>query len=272
MIYIDSRIGSGELDGMFEQGLKTQVVKLSFGDLYFIGKGPEDIPILIGFERKKIKDLVNCMITNRLSGYQLPGLMNSYAVTYLIVEGPWRRNTYTGTLEVPNGKEWVELRLGKRTFQVRDVIKYLNTLLINCNFRSIKLIYLPTFNDKETVSVVTDLYKWWTCKDFEEHRSHISYFRPGISNDHSPNSIAGYNPFSDLIEQESRLVPVKRAAEAIGYTIGVGSKKALSIARQFSSIFEMVLAPIEDWLKIKGMGKILAKRMYDEIRKEVKVE
>lgn len=272
MIYIDSRIGSVELNGMFEKGLNTKLTMLSYGDLYFVGRGPEEIPVLIGFERKKIKDLVNCMTTGRFAGYQLPGLMNSYNITYLVVEGPWRRNVHTGSLEIPNGKEWKELQLGKRIFQVRDVIKYLNTLLINCNLNSIKLIYLSTFNDKETVNVITDIYKWWTCKDFEEHRSHLSYFRPGISTDHSINSLAGYNPFSDLIEQESRLNPVKRAAEAIGYTIGVGSKKALSIASHFKSVYEMVLAPLEEWMAIKGIGKILAKRMHEEIHKEMRVE
>lgn len=272
MIYIDSRVGSRELYGTFEQGLQTQLAKLAFGDLYFIGKGPEEMPILIGFERKKIRDLVNCMISGRFAGYQLPGLMNSYDTTYLIVEGPWRRNTVTGALEVPNGNGWYELKLGKRTFQVRDVIKYLNTLLINCNLKSIKLIYLPTFNDKETVNVVTDIYKWWTCKDFEDHRSHLSYFRPGVSANHTANILTGYDPFSDLIEQESRLVPVKRAAEAIGYTIGVGSKKALSVAGHFKSVYEMINASLEEWLTIKGIGKILAKRMYEEIRKEVEVK
>jgi ERCC4-type nuclease len=33
---------------------------------------------------------------------------------------------------------------------------------------------------------------------------------------------------------------------------------------------QMCLADEKDWLKVKGVGKVLAKRMYEEIRKEVK--
>lgn len=269
MIYIDDRIGSGELAPLFEHGLQTQVTRLQYGDAYFLGKGPNGVPVPVGIERKKIKDLVNSMTTNRLAGYQIPGLLNSYQYIYLIVEGSWRRNPDNGDLEVRNGRGWYPLKMGKRVFQVRDVIKFINTLTVNCNLTNRTFIYLTTFNDLETVNVITDLYKWWTCKDFEDHRSHLGYFRPRNSTN-GPGSDLTYNPFSDLIEQTSKSLPVKRAAESIGYGLNVGSKKALEVAKRFHSIMQMCLATEADWLEIKGIGKVLAKRMYEEIHKEVK--
>lgn len=256
MIYVDDRVGSGELVELFESGLAVAKTRLNFGDFYFLGKGNEGYPVPIGIERKTISDLITSMVSGRLAGHQLPGLLNSYVVVYLVVEGIWRREKGTGALEVLNCGRWQPYQYGYRTYRHSDIFKFIHTLAIMSARSGRRFIYIPTSTKQETVDAVTDLYKWWTCKDFEEHRGHKAIYDPYIS------------IIDGLIEQP----PVQRVAQALGHGCGVGAGKAQTIAKHFSSVKEMCLASEKEWTKIHGIGKILAKAMYNEINKEVKVE
>jgi ERCC4-type nuclease len=89
VITIDRRTGSGELLPLFPKGV-AELGCLEYGDFAWIGKGPEGLPLAIGVERKQIHDLVNSMASGRLQAHQLPGMINTYKISYLVIEGIWR--------------------------------------------------------------------------------------------------------------------------------------------------------------------------------------
>src|ERR1044071_4618368 len=90
ILRIDDRIGSVELAPLFQSyGIKPIVCRLEFGDLDFVGRGPQGGCAIV-VERKRINDLVSSIQSKRLSGHQTPGMARSYDYAYLIVEGIWR--------------------------------------------------------------------------------------------------------------------------------------------------------------------------------------
>lgn len=154
MITIDSREGSRELLPFFPPNLAV-LGRLQYADFAFLGKGPSDIPITIGIERKAFMDLINSMTTGRFSGHQLPGLLSHYQVVYLLIEGIWRFNPKSGLLERRKGKSWTPLELGSRRFMAREVWGFLNTLIIRTNVHIIQ-----TGTRRETAQVVAALHHW----------------------------------------------------------------------------------------------------------------
>ena len=89
MILIDNRTGSKELFPLFPKG-SAKLCHLPFGDFSFVGNGPDEMPLNIGIERKQIREVAGEMSAGRLVGHQVPGLLATYQVVYLIVEGRWR--------------------------------------------------------------------------------------------------------------------------------------------------------------------------------------
>src|SRR5258708_669111 len=74
------------LDGL---EVRYQLDPLKFGDFSFFGKGP-DGPIAIGIELKTVNDFVSSMLSGRLAGHQIPGLLENYQRAYVVIEGVCR--------------------------------------------------------------------------------------------------------------------------------------------------------------------------------------
>ncbi len=165
MIYIDNRIGSKELYRYFPKHL-AELTHLEYADLMFTGHH-EDGDVLVGIERKRIGDLVNSMCSGRLGGHQLIGMLNSYHISYLVVEGLFRANPQSGVLEVYRSGGWCEYLAGRRQFMARDIWCFLNTIEIVCG---VKCWYCPQVGD--TVQWVMALHHWWG-KEYGEHKSHL---------------------------------------------------------------------------------------------------
>src|SRR5580704_1028800 len=77
-------------------GLPLSRVRLDFGDLAIQSCDGR----LIGYERKRLPDLINSMKDRRLSGHQLKGMYSLYDRVELVVEGVWRAGD-GGAIEVP---------------------------------------------------------------------------------------------------------------------------------------------------------------------------
>lgn len=77
--------------------LKAEKANLEFGDACFEGNGP-DGSVLVGIERKGLHDLINCIEDARLSGHQLIGMRDMYAVRILMVEAHWKPHDDSGIL------------------------------------------------------------------------------------------------------------------------------------------------------------------------------
>jgi ERCC4-type nuclease len=244
VILVDSRIGSKELFPLFPKG-QAQLTTLPFGDFSFIGKGPEGIPVMIGIERKTIREIAGTISDGRLVGHQIPGLVKHYGVVYLVVEGVWRGHRTTGILRELHTGLWRDIQNGPVRFMANDIRKFLYTLE---NMAGVRLRYTPTMED--TAQEVLALHSWWTNKEWAEHRAHIAI---------------QYPPVDILMFRKPSLMQYWAACLP-----GVGWKRSRAVEQHFPGIIDMVLSNESEWEKVEGIGKVTARKVVEAInwRKE----
>jgi len=236
MILVDDRIGSRHLVDYLKG---SSLTRLEFGDACFFGNGPKGEPISIGIELKVVDDVLACITDGRFAGHQLPGLVNTYDIVYLVMEGRCRANPKDGTLEQPYKKGWSRKYHG-RPYMWRDLQHWLMTMEFKAGIR-----FRNTFDRKETALFIKTLYSWWNSKEWEEHRAHLAF-------DVSSRS-------SLLLKKPSLL---RRIAKELP---GIGWSRSGAVDKHFSSVREMCCATAYEWIKIEGVGKVLAKGVSDAI-------
>jgi len=237
MIYIDNRVGSKELYPLFPPH-SAELTHMEYADLMFTGHHV-DGDVVVGVERKRIGDLINSMCSGRLGGHQIIGMLNSYHVCYIIVEGIFRANPQDGLLEVWRRGGWQAYTMGKRRFMARDVWCFLNTLEIVCGVHC-----YHCSRETDTVYWVMALAHWW-AKEYGDHKSHLQ-----------PNTSG--NGKVQLFKQSV----VRRVA---GQLDGIGWEKAKSIGEVYDTVGELVMANEGELVKIGGIGKKLAKGIVEQL-------
>ncbi len=246
MITLDNRVGSKDLLKYMPKG-RAKLGHLEYGDAAFLGNGPNEEPIPVGIELKRLLDLLSSMVTGRLSGHQLPGMQACYRVRYLIVEGIWRPNPQSGLLEYPRGKVWLPVELGNRTFMAREVEGFLNTQDV------IGGMHIRVTNSaRQTAQVILNLYHWWTDKSWEEHRSHLAF-------DESDTLSTALLTKPKLLRRMAKELP------------GIGWKKSQAVEAHFENVVEMVNADVGEWEKIAGVSKGIGEKVVaemNEVRRE----
>lgn len=239
MMDIDNRVGAMSLAGLVT--VPRRLVRLQYADVAWEGNGPDGVPVHIGIERKALLDLLNSMVSGRLSGHQLIGLTNSYNYVYVLVEGMWRPRPKDGILERRSGKDWKEVAMGKRRFMYRDVANYLNTLAVRAG-----VTVWRTADIRESAAWLDSLYKWWN-KPWDQHSSHTRFNMTGDNG-------------AVLLRKPS--LTVRMAKELAG----VGWDRARAIAAHFGhSPVALVLATEEELMQVDGVGKVLAQRIRAEL-------
>ncbi len=247
MILLDERIGSKELLPLFRPyDVPVQLGHLDYGDAMWIGNGPTG-PESIAVERKTLHDLVSSMRSNRLSGHQLPGLLDNYNWVYLLVEGVWRAGG-TGVTEFLYGRDWRAMSIGSRPVLYREIDHYIATLQHIC---TINLI--TTSNPTQTVAFIVSRYKWWE-KEWTKHDSHTAIYAPYEAQQSSRRG--------SLIRRSVGLVE-KVAAQLPGI-----DRKAYDVGRYFRTVKRLANAEVKEWEKVKGVGKKGAERIYNLINGE----
>ncbi len=244
MITLDDRTGSAELAPLFPPTIPVQVSRLDFADAMFLGNGPDESIVTIGIERKAVRDLLNSMVTGRLSGHQLPGLFQQYDYVYILVEGCWRYGK-EGILESMVGNYWVPSTMGERRFMAKEMVAFLNTLAIKVG---VQVVYSD--NPQETVSLIGTLYHWWNSKSFSQHDSHLS-----------PNKAHKGDQGQAQFTKPSL---VRRVAAEIK---GIGWGKSKEVAEYFPSVRRMAMASEQEWRSIQGIGKGIAQSAVAEMKK-----
>src|SRR5260370_42363568 len=102
MMLIDEREPIEEMQILLRpHGKDVYSQHLDFGDYAFDGYGPRGV-VLVGVERKRIDDIVNSIHSGRFAGHQLPGLIETFDYSYLVIEGMFRRGD-DGELTTPRG-------------------------------------------------------------------------------------------------------------------------------------------------------------------------
>lgn len=240
MIDLDHRIGSGELLRKFAPyGVAVNKTVLAFGDMAWEGWGPNGL-CLVGVERKRIDDLLQSIHSKRLSGYQLPGIVEHYDFGYLVVEGIWRTGE-GGQLVVweGDGRGWT-----RRNMMARGVHNYLTTLSVQCGVNVWR-----TGKAQETVEYVVDQYRYWTEKKWEEHRAHQAVYLGKQEGKRLRLGLAGRG------KMNRALGPVEKVALVMP---GMGEELAYRVGKKFGSVRGMCEADEGKWREVKGVGKVKA--------------
>lgn len=241
MITVDDRIGAKELVPYMPRHL-VEVRRLDYGDACMQGNGAGGMPVCIGVERKRIRDLVNSMTSGRLSGHQLIGLCNTYHVVVLVVEGRYRQ-AGNGVLEVWCGRDagWQILAQGRHTHMFRDIMAFLHTL---SNVAGIKVWH--TADVAETAAYIASMHYWWTAKEWEEHRSHT-------------------DPYDAYTGKVPLHKPSVKRMVAMQLASGIGWERAGAADLAFDSVRDMVNADMAAWESVAGIGPTLAARIVDNV-------
>jgi ERCC4-type nuclease len=241
-ILVDERIGSRDLlEPLRALHLPVEKATLDAADVAFEGDGPEG-PMLIGIERKKIRDLLDSKRSGRLAGHQLINLLRDYQTVYLVIEGPYRPNPDTGVLEIPTRRGWETLRLGKEGFLASELQGFLLGLEQMAN---VKIRW--TFNRAETVSLIQEMWTWWGVRWGDHHSLKVVYTPP-------PPVVQMTKPSFE-----------RRVASQID---GIGWEKSGRVEEKFRSVAAMVAADEREWQTVPGVGKTLAKRIVRTLRGE----
>ncbi len=236
MIILDERTGSAELLPYFPKDT-VKLGRLEYGDASFLGKGPDNLPFLIGAERKTLKDLAKSMETGRLQGHQLPGLLASYNVVYLIVEGICRTGD-DDRIEECSFNQWRSLGITDKALDF-----FINSLgvLAHVEIRQ-------TTAPRRTAKLIHHIYQWWQ-KGWEEHKGHLGFAL------NLPPTLQLKKP--SLLRRIAKELP------------GIGWERSKAVESYFGSIERMVMAKEEDWKEVKGIGNSLSKQLVN-IMKEIK--
>lgn len=247
MIWLDPREGSKELLPYFKPyDVPVELQQMAAGDLAFWGNGA-DGPVLVGIEHKTIHDLISSMRTNRLSGHQLTGLLETYAFIILIVQGIWRCGK-TGEIEVHVGaRKWITLRIGSRSVLYREVEHYLATLEHRVG---VVVKFVPDY--EQSVAFIVSRYKWWTEKDWYKHDSFEAI----------------YAPYEDKIASRRGTFTRRTVGpvELVAAQMPGVSKKAYEFGKLFKSVEAMVNADEKQLAAVDGIGKKGANRIYHWLR------
>jgi len=230
MITLDERTGSVNLLPFFPSGV-ARLGRLGFGDANFVGKGKDDMPVMVGVERKTISDLIGSLESGRFSGHQLPGLLASYNVIYLIVEGMSRVSR--DQVEVRQGGIWRSLGISELALD-----NFLNTLEVMAG-----VIVRQTTTPQRTAYLIYHLYQWW-AKGWDKHKSHLMFY--------SPRPVMSVTK-PGLVRSVAKELP------------GIGWARSGPVAEHFATVRSLVLADPQEWEQIGGIGKGLAKRVVGAI-------
>ena len=242
MLYLDNRVGSGDLTTYFSVWkIPHQLCRLEYADVAFTGHGPNGMDMAIGIEIKKVRDVLNCISDGRFAGHQLPGLVESYARTWLVIEGAYTVDYSTGLLVHRRGRHLQPVVCGTRQFMYRDLSNWITTIETKTPVRVRR-----TGSRVETAAFCRDLHSWWTNKTWDEHRAHLAFDEP--------------LPDRGLLHRPNL---VRRVGKELA---GVGWTKSGAVARRFRSVEEMVYAEEKEWAEVEGIGKTLAHRIYEALR------
>ena len=215
---------------------------LTAGDFCFPGNGPNNIPVLVGVERKRLRDMINSMRKGRYSGEQLPKLFDHYEYIYLILEGRWKSDWKTGYLVHKPYARWEYLSYNSSSSSAPIHALELSSFLTDITtLTPVKLI--RTEDERDTVNALVTLAHCW-AKPWDKRESHVQ---------------AIHQPDQYITEKASTL---RRVAFAIR---GIGWERSRTVEEHFGSVEDMATASVERWGKLPGFGKVLSRQVWNQL-------
>lgn len=248
MIQVDNRAGSSQLVPLLRQlGCEVESTFLHFGDVSFLGYGANGDPVSVGVEVKSIEDCIACIQSGRFAGHQLPGLLQSYDHIWLLITSDYRPRARDGVLEYRKegrggGAYWSESCGRQRTVFWRDVESWLMSMAI---LGGIRIHRVPDYKE---AALWLKMASNWFSRD--THHSHEVI--------HGSKEIFG---------DTALLVKPTLARRVAAQLPGIGTKRSAEVARVFHTLTDMVNASPKDWLKVEGVGRGIAQKVYDAIHR-----
>lgn len=234
MLLVDSAVGSNKLVRPLQNlGLDAQLTSID-ADIAFEGRGIGGAPVTIGIEYKKLGELVQSLHTQRLQGHQLYKMNVGFDFRWLLIEGEVLL-TREGYLARRQRKRVVKLE-GSMT--LTDLYKRLLTLQI-CG--GLTPVFVDTVDG--SLRFIEALYRFWTDKNQDEHKSHIAIYEP------------------------APLVPVSQFRRTVATLPGIGLELSARVERHFGSIRTAVDSGLAEWCRVEGIGTRTATRVIDALNK-----
>ena len=234
MLLVDAATGSNELaEPLRRAGLPVDVTHLEFGDVVFSGRGEKGAKLYVGIELKKIGEFVESLRSGRFTGHQLLGLCQDFDRRYLILEGDYHHD-HRGRAVVFRGKGRPQPLRG-----VTTAVAFEQEIL---NIQTRGGIWVRhTTTRRDTLRVIEAIYRYWTDRDLDSHKSHLAIYAPDIDK--------GLLSPRTLLRQIAAQLP------------GIGFERSRAVERHFKTVQEMACAKQEEWLKIEGIGHKTARKI-----------
>lgn len=236
MLRIDKRIGSEELAAPLKRmGCRVELAMLDCADVMWTGNGPhiadgKELPCTVGVERKKLSEMLTCFGDSRFVSRQLPKLLDTYDVAWLLIEG-------TYGVERDGTMAMFHTFGPRRTHSFEAFAGFQLTLAQKAGLRIVR-----TANFTETVWWLHTAYRWWQ-KPWAKHQS--AYALDTVK-----------MPFDPSITRAPSLVRLMASQLP-----GVGWQRSEAVAAAFPDVRAMVSAGWRTWAKVEGIGEVTARRI-----------
>lgn len=239
---VDPRAGSRDLIPHLRRlGVKVEEERMTYGDIAFVGNGP-DGPIPVGIEHKSVSDVLQCIGSGRFAGHQLPGLLDSYADVWLLVEGAFHCGP-SGELLVANRGRFGPVPWGQKEWMYRHLVHWLLSLQIQGAIR-----VACCDSKQQSAAFIKALHSWWTAKAWDEHAS-LKVMNLSAAHAHSYKRPSYLRKFAHTLP-------------------GIGWERSGEVERRFGNIETAVLAGAEEWAAVPGIGPVTARKVRYAITKK----
>ena len=257
-LLVDYRIGSKDLHPLLLRlGVRAEIAKppleLVFGDFCWIGKASDGL-VEVGVERKNIFDFVSSMRENRLSGHQVKGMVETYDVRYLLLEGEWTVDKDGGIWAQNKWKGWKALKPGNsRAVSYGEMMGFISALVNQAGFNLIR-----SSGVEESAYWLKSIWSWWQ-KEWDEHEA---LGIGGVGGAFVGNKGRG----------GVKVVDADGGWELASRLPGLGLKRSKEVSRRFSTARGMARfigkAEVKDWEKMPGVGKDGARKIVEWVDRE----
>lgn len=239
MIFVDPAVGSNQfVKELGELGILAQHQHLEFGDLTWVGRDGGDSPLSIGVEFKELAEAVGSLRDGRLQGHQVPGLVKTYAHSYLVIEGLLKND----------GSGYLYDSARNRRMQPQMTEDEWNKRLLSIQtprapeHRHPHVVLLP--NRTRTLNWLMSAYRWWTDLKLDEHTSPTTYY------------------------ERPTMYEVSLFRQMIMKLPGIGLKTSLAVEEFFKGDLDYALhAGSGTWASITGIGAKTAVDLQPLLRK-----
>ena len=219
---------------------------IAVGDACFSGIGVNGDVILVAVERKKIGDMVSCILDGRyLHQAQISKELGA-DILCLIVEGAIRSNPDDGLLEVPVwGINPRTMRRAQLWEPVKPTISYsrFDQYLTELDYLA-NIIVKRSADVRETASIIKALWDNFQTAPDKHNSLHQIFSAP---------------PPRVFLTRPSL---VRRVAKEIS---GIGWERSAAVADEFPTVRAMVDAGVKDWESIEGIGKKTAQKAVRDL-------